>query len=77
MMPCSNKMRCRAKSALPPVHGEVREGVCPSESPAGITKLSQTQQPPHGAQGRTEEQTKGPSLLLRGAMSRSRGRASG
>lgn len=40
-MPCSGKTRRRAQPALPPVHGEVREGVCPSESPAGITKISQ------------------------------------
>lgn len=57
---------------MPLVHGEVREGVSPSESPAGITKISQNTGV--GLWGRTEEQTKSAS---KGAMHTSCGTASG
>lgn len=56
MMPCSRKMQCRAEPALPPVCGEVREGICPSELPTGINKISQNTATILGDSGKSRKQ---------------------
>lgn len=50
MLPGWSKKLCKVEPVLPLVHGEVRKGGCPSESPAGLTKTIQSGAGSSGAQ---------------------------